>query len=421
MSQTVLNTAHLARAWRQGCIVGLAAPEPQEQAALAAALGPGGTADLERQWGPGVVLGSGGSRGGGGAGRRWCLLPLGHLQVSAASTGRWLEGLGLDPAACLHLNPLPLHHVSGLLPWLRARQWGARHRRLEPVWMRQPALLVQAVPLPRGRPVLLSLVPTQLRRLMAEPAGEDWLRRLSVIWVGGAPLPAELAARARAAVLPLAPCYGATETAAMVTALPPARFLAGVDGCGPSLSGVELRCAGPEAALELRCGRLAPGWLEAGQLRPLPRDGDGWWRSGDAGRLGTDGLELLGRLDGAIHSGGETVFPEQLEQRLTKAAAAADLPLQAVLLLAVADREWGQRLVALVRPRAAQQGAALLQRLQRICSDWAPAERPCRWLLCPELAPSPLGKWQRARWQRWLMALEAGHADVSDRADEHLQ
>ncbi|MCP9926709.1 AMP-binding protein [Cyanobium sp. CH-040] len=421
MNPELLHTAQLAQAWRRGRIVGLAGPEPREQAALAAALGPGGTAALERQWGPGVVLGSGGSRGGGGAGRRWCLLPLGHLRASAASTGRWLEGLGLDPAACVHLNPLPTHHVSGLLPWLRARQWGARHRRLDPAWMRQPAMLAQAAPLPAGRPVLLSLVPTQLQRLMAEPAGEQWLRRLSVIWVGGAPLPPELASRARAAGLPLAPCYGATETVAMVTALSPARFLDGVASCGPPLSGVELRCSGPEAAVELRCGRLVPGWLEAGQLRPLPRDGEGWWRSGDAGRLGPQGLDLLGRLDGAIHSGGETVFPEQLEQRLTEAAAAADLPLRAVLLLGVDDREWGQRLVALVRAEAGADGAALQARLERICAGWAPAERPRRWLLCPELAPSPLGKWQRGRWQRWLMSLEAGHADVRHRADEHLQ
>jgi o-succinylbenzoate---CoA ligase len=413
-----LGPVQLARAWRQGRIVPLAAPVTQEQAALAAAIGPAGTGALERCWGPGVVLGSGGSRAGGGAGRRWCLLPLDRLQASAAATGLWLEGLGIDPAACLHLNPLPLHHVSGLLPWLRACQWGGEHRRLEPAWMRRPALLAQAAPLPRHRPVLLSLVPTQLQRLLALPEGEDWLRRLALIWVGGAPLPAELAERARAAGLPLAPCYGATETAAMVTALPPQRFLAGVAGCGQPLPGVELRLAAG-GAVELRCARLTPGWLEAGRLLPLPLAPDGWWRSGDAGRLGPQGVELLGRLDGAIHSGGETVFPEQLEQRLT--AAAAGLPLQAVLLLAVEDREWGQRLVALVRPRPAADGAALLAHLRQLAATWAPAERPRRWLLCPALAPSPLGKWQRGRWQRWLQALEAGHNPVDSGADEHLQ
>jgi o-succinylbenzoate---CoA ligase len=414
----------LALAWREGRIVPLAAAVEREQLALAAAVGPGGLGPLERRWGPGVVLGSGGSRGGGASGRRWCLLPLERLQASAAATGQWLEGLGIDPAACLHLNPLPLHHVSGLLPWLRARQWGAAHRRLAPAWMRQPALLAEAAPLPRHRPVLLSLVPTQLQRLLDHPAGEDWLRRLALIWVGGAPLPPELAARARAAGLPLAPCYGATETAAMVTALAPGRFLAGAAGCGQPLPGVELRLAAG-GALELRCGRLSPGWLEAGRLRPLPLDRRGWWPSGDAGRLGPEGLELLGRLDGAIHTGGETVFPEQLEQRLLAAAAAAGLPLQAVLLLAVPDREWGQRLVALVRPRpaakAAERSAVLLAGLEQLVARWAPAERPRRWLLCPALAPSALGKWQRGHWQRWLQALEAGHTLGDASADEHLQ
>ncbi|MEX1323915.1 MAG: AMP-binding protein, partial [Synechococcaceae cyanobacterium] len=266
-----------------------------------------------------------------------------------------------------------------------------------------------------------SLVPTQLQRLMAEPAAAAWLRRLALIWVGGAPLSAELAGRARAVGLRLAPCYGATETAAMVTALPPQRFLDGAVGCGPPLPGVELRCRDRSGAVELRSARLSPGWLEAGELHSLPLDPDGWWRSGDAGLLTAAGLELLGRLDGAIHSGGETVFPEQLEQRLMAAAAAARLPLQAVLLLAEHDREWGQRLVALVRPTGGADGAALLARLEQLCAGWAAAERPRRWLLCPDLAPSPLGKWQRGRWRRRLQALEAGHADATSRADEHLQ
>ena len=68
---------------------------------------------------------------------------------------------------------------------------------------------------------------------------------------------------------------------------------------------------------------------------------DGWWSSGDAVRLKgsaeTPQLTLLGRLDGAIHSGGVTVFPEQLEVRLMAAAREVCLPLKAVLLLGVHD------------------------------------------------------------------------------------
>ncbi|MEI6616700.1 MAG: AMP-binding protein [Cyanobium sp. ELA507] len=384
----------LEQAWADGRPVALA--HPADGAELAAAIGTGAAL---REWGAAVVLGSGGSSGA----RRWCLQPLTHLEASAQATAAWLVAQHLDPAGCLHLNPLPLHHVSGLMPLVRCRRWGAELRFLPPAWLRDPELLAAACPLPEGRPVLLSLVPTQLGRLMASPIGLAWLRGCSVIWVGGAALPEALASQARRQGLPLAPCYGATETAAMVAALPPARFLAGESGCGPALADGQLRLdpAG-SGAVEVRTARLSPGWLEAGQLHPLPIDGEGWWRSGDGGRLERGCLTVLGRLDGALQSGAETVFPEVLERRLVAAAAAADLPLEAVLLLGLADADWGERLVALVRPRAGADGAALITTLEALTIPWRPAERPRRWRLCPELAPTVAGKWQRARWRRWL-------------------
>lgn len=388
----------LEAAWRAGSVVGLAGPG--EQGRLAAALGATPDSLAARLGlGPGVVVGSGGSSGA----RRWCLQPLAHLQAAAAATGAWLEGQGLEPAACHHLNALPLHHVSGLLPLVRCRQWGASLAWLAPALLRQPQALAEVAPLPRDRPVLLSLVPTQLARLLGSGAGTAWLAGCRVIWVGGAPLAPALAAAARRAGLPLAPCYGATETAAMVTALPPARFLTGESGCGAPLADVALRI-GQGGALEVHTARLSPGWLEAGLLQPLPLPEAGWWRSGDAARLGADGsLQLLGRLDGALLSGGETVFPEALEARLLEAAAAAGLPLAAVLLLGEEDPLWGQRLVALVRPGADQPAdpGRLLADLAALVAGWPPAERPRRWRLCPELAPTAVGKWERRRWRRW--------------------
>jgi O-succinylbenzoic acid--CoA ligase len=388
------RAALLQQAWAAGRAVGLA--YPAEAAALAAAIGSG--AALE-PWGASVVLGSGGSSGG----RHWCVQPLAHLEASAGVTAAWLVAQGVDPAACLHLDPLPLHHVSGLLPLVRCRRWGAELRFLPPAWLRDPAQLAEACPLPPDRPALLSLVPTQLGRLLASPVGVAWLRGCRVIWVGGAALPAPMADQARREGLRLAPCYGATETAAMVAALPPDDFLAGVPGCGAPLADVELRLAGvTPAALEVRTERLCPGWLEDGGLCPLPRDGEGWWRSGDAGQLEGGHLTVLGRLDGALLSGGETVFPELLEARLMAAAAGADLPLEAVLLLGLPDAEWGERLSALVRPRCGADAAALIGALAAITAHWRPAERPRLWRSCPELAPTEAGKWERARWRRWL-------------------
>ncbi|MDG2215767.1 MAG: AMP-binding protein, partial [Synechococcus sp. cluster2_bin.235] len=174
----------------------------------------------------GVVLASGGSQGG----RSLCLQPWTHLDRSAAACGRWLEGIGLSPEGVILLNPLPLHHISGLMPWWRARLWGAQHVLLPPLLMKDPpSLLATCLDLPGWgkKPAVVSLVPTQLKRLLDHPEGTAWLQHLVLVWVGGAGLPAPLAERARKLGVRLAPCYGATETAAMVVAQAPDRFLQG--------------------------------------------------------------------------------------------------------------------------------------------------------------------------------------------------
>ena len=73
--------------------------------------------------GSGVVVASGGSSGG----RQYCLQPSIHLDQSAADTGDWLQKEGIVPQNCLIFNPLPLYHVSGLMPWWRSKCWGAEH------------------------------------------------------------------------------------------------------------------------------------------------------------------------------------------------------------------------------------------------------------------------------------------------------
>ncbi len=154
-----------------------------------------------------------------------------------------------------------------------------------------------------------------------------------------------------------------------------------------------------DQALLVRTPRLAVGrWSsdDPARLQCLT-DGEGWWRSGDAASLNPE-LTVLGRLDRALHSGGETVFPEQLEARLQLSLATNNLPSVPVLMLAEPDREWGERLVALV----GSADPALIALLRQLTTSWLEAERPKRWLICPELAKSTLGKWQREHWSGWL-------------------
>lgn len=390
--QAAEQALELERLWSEGAVVSLTRPEQRGASAQALPV------DLEplRPWGPAVLIGSGGSSGG----RRWCLQPLAHLRQSAEATGAWLRVLGIDPAGTVLVNPLPLHHVSGLLPLVRSRLWGVPLHGLSAELMRQPAALAARLTLPPDRQALLSLVPTQLQRLMADPAGVAWLRGFAVIWLGGAGLAPSLAAAARAEGIRLSPCYGATETAAMVTALSPDEFLAGRQGCGQALADVELRL-GATGAIEVRTTRLSPGWLRdnGSGLQPLGGP-DGWWRSGDAGRLDQVGLQVLGRLDGAIHSGGETVFPGQVEQLLRPWLSGAGLRVSELLLLPVADPEWGERLVALYRAEGKAQTP--VDQLVAAARQLPPAQRPLRWIPCPELERTALGKWELGRWRAWL-------------------
>ena len=207
------------------------------------------------------------------------------------------------------------------------------------------ALLEQHGNLSRGgRDAVISLVPTQLQRLLIDPSGRSWLQQFRLLWVGGGPLSQELADQARQLQLPLSPSYGSTETAAMVCATDPAQFLAGQTGCGEPMSDVELLLDPASGAVAVKTQRLSPGWLNGAQVQPFA-DANGWWHSGDAGRFGPTGLELLGRLDGALNSGGATVFPEQIEAALGGLAG-----VEAVLVVGLPDPQWGQQLIGLVKP-----------------------------------------------------------------------
>jgi O-succinylbenzoic acid--CoA ligase len=245
------------------------------------------------------------------------------------------------------------------------------------------------------------------------------LAAFELIWVGGAALPEAVAQHCRHLGVRLSPCYGSTETAAMVTALSPQQFLDGVQGCGQPLPHAQLRLDPPTGALQIKAASLAEGCLLHGQLQPLALS-QGWWTSGDRALLAPEGLQLKGRLDGAISSGGETVFPDHVELRLLQLSRAADLPLAELLVLAEPDLLWGERLMALVKPAAVGRAEAeqLLQRLEELAQGLPPSQRPRRWLLCPELERTALGKWQRARWQNWLTAFESRPSGTTPPAND---
>ncbi|MEI6862554.1 MAG: AMP-binding protein [Verrucomicrobiota bacterium] len=236
---------------------------------------------------------------------------------------------------------LPLHHVGGLMGWLRAEL--TRGSFLACEWKKLEASFAEAPGAnPAGRPdptkfaegCFLSLVPTQLQRLLAWPAAVVWLRGFRAVLVGGGPAWAELAEAGARAGLPLAFTYGATETAAAVAALRPEEFRGGGRGCGTALPHGQIT-VGEAGEILVEAESLFrgywPDWRTVGA-----------WRTGDRGFFDERGsLHVTGRHDTLIITGGEKVEPNEVEAVLRATGEFAD-----VAVIGVPDPQWGEVVIA---------------------------------------------------------------------------
>lgn len=280
-----------------------------------------------------LMIATGGTSGG----PRFAVHTWATLERAAQGLQTWLGGGPID-SVCV----LPLHHVSGLMQAVRSYVSGG----VLTVWD-WPRAAAGVFPLLQARPGVLSLVPTQLARLLDVPGGLEWLRSFRCIFMGGAAMWPELRARARAERLPLAPCYGMTETAAQIATLAPEEFLAGVDGVGTPLPHAAIDIVdesgssvppGTEGRIRVRAGSLFHGYFPDAGPAPLVV-----YDTNDRGVLdGAGRLTMLGRIDSIINTGGEKVDPLEVEAVL-RAHGAVD-----AAVIGAPDAHWGETVVALI-------------------------------------------------------------------------
>ena len=271
---------------------------------------------------------------------------------------------------------LPLHHVSGLMAWIRCALTGGRYL----PWRWED---LEAGRWPEAGPGewFLSVVPTQLQRLLEQPGAVERLRRFRAVFLGGGPAWPELVERAAAARLPLAPGYGMTETAAMIAALRPEEFLAGRRGCGTALPHGRV-IIGPDGVVELSGDSLFRGYF------PQWRAGDAW-PTEDLGRLdGHGGLHWLGRRDAVIITGGEKVDPGEVEAALRAVGAWGD-----VAVVGLPDADWGEMVVACYP--AGEAAPDLAAAAGQIAARLAAHKRPKRYLALATWPRNAQGKVNR--------------------------
>lgn len=241
-----------------------------------------------------------------------------------------------------------------------------------------------------GRVTHLSLVPTQLSRLLDHRGGAPPPAGLRCVLVGGARTPMTLTRRALAAGWPLALTYGMTETTSQVATAPPDLVRVKPGTVGPPIRGVEVRI-GNANEIFARGPTVAPG--RVGATAPLVAE-DGWYGTGDLGRLDEEGhLWITGRRSARIVTGGVTVDPEEIEEVLRTHPAVVD-----ACVVGLDDPEWGERVAAALVP---VEGEFDLEDVDRHARDrLAPPKRPRRWLLLDTLPLGANGKVDRIELKR---------------------
>lgn len=278
---------------------------------------------------------------------------------------------------------LPLHHVSGLMGWLRCGLTGGEYLPLD--WKAAEAGALPTLPA-RSAGWTVSLVPTQLERLMRRPPAVEWLRGFRAILLGGSAAWPALLDRAADLRLPLAPSYGMTETAAMIAALRPEEFLAGARSCGAVLPHAQVGF--DEEGTVLVGGASVfrgyyPGWREEAEAFVTQ---DGGWLDGRGH------LHISGRRDAVIITGGEKVNPAEVEAVLRGTGELPD-----VVVLGLPDAEWGERVVAAYPAEARPDQGRLDAALSRLL---APAKRPKRLIPVENWPVNAQGKVNRAEVAR---------------------
>lgn len=282
------------------------------------------------------------------------------------------------------LCPLPLYHVGGLSILFRSAIYGTS--------IVLPYTQDGIATAFRYQPTLVSLVPTQLYRLIREKV--EFPASLRLILLGGAAASSELLTLCQEMGLPIAATYGLTEACSQVATATPNQVYAKHGTVGKPLEGVQIRIIGPDGE-GLNAGEVGeivvsgPTVMAGYDNNPQAtahalRDGE--LHTGDLGYLDADGdLFVLQRRDDLILSGGENVMPAEVENVLLRHPNVAE-----ACVVGLPDDEWGQIVGAAIVLKA---GDTTADELREFCRDHLGGYKiPRRFIFVASLPQTASGK-----------------------------
>jgi acyl-CoA synthetase (AMP-forming)/AMP-acid ligase II len=320
-----------------------------------------------------------------------------HRSITTAVRGT-VAGRSVRPGG-VYLLPFPMCHVAGYNMLVHH----AAQSTVMPVPAFRPEWFVAAV---NAHGVTsCSLAPTMLHSLLAyldeSPSELPTLREVAY---GSAAIPADLLRRAIARLdVDFHQGYGMTETGGNVTFLGPAEHRAGAAGDVSALASAGFPHAEVEVRIDEGSGEIL---LRGEQVAPGLPAADGWFRTGDVGRLDDEGrLVVVDRLKDVIITGGENVSSREVEDVLS-----SHPDVDAVAVVGVPDAYWGEAICAVVVPRAGRTPSAD-ELIAHARSHIAAFKRPRHVLFVDALPMTSNGKVSKAVVrQRAKDALPSAHA-----------
>ena len=243
------------------------------------------------------------------------------------------------------------------------------------------------------------LAPIMLDLISRDPAAarDCDFSHLRMLGYGGSRTPREVGMRAVEIYGPvLRQMYGQTEASGLLTSKPAALHADDFESAGPPLLGVDLRIVDPGGGDITTSGQTGEilartdyALLGYWGRTDIGTPAEGWLRTGDTGRITPAGrLVVMGRVDDMIVTGGNNVYPREIEDVL-----AGHPDVREIAVVGVPDATWGERVTAFVVAsgrRPVRETEADLKRLAEV--ELASPKRPRAWQFVEALPRNPTGK-----------------------------
>ncbi|MFS0515575.1 2-succinylbenzoate--CoA ligase [Nostoc sp. UIC 10607] len=287
---------------------------------------------------------------------------------------------------------LPLYHVSGLMQFMRSFTTAGKLA-IQPFKAVESGQILNI----KQSEFFISLVPTQLQRLLENPELTEWLSQFNTVLLGGAPAWNVLLEKARFHRIRLAPTYGMTETASQIATLKPDDFLIGKISSGQILPHAKVTIHNQEGEI-LNSNQIGNITIHAQSLAlgyyPITRENKTDFQVDDLGFLDAQGhLNIIGRNSDKIITGGENIYPAEIESAILSTQMVAD-----ICVIGIPDQHWGQALTAIYIPKKSDTSALKIQTLLK--DKLSKFKIPKYWIPQQNLPRNSQGKINRQQLQK---------------------